>query len=198
MKINSNIDIKIEGQYCLKCNSAKVERVFKDGKTYYFCKSCGATEERSLVIDNAVNWWIDEDKNYWHESTGAIILNEKGEWLVVMRATFPFAYALPAGHVDKGEDALIAVRRELMEEIGLELPKEDFKFVKEFHLPGDSCRRGSDHHLWHLYLVKINSEKENLRLNDEASSFRWLKPEEIKTRNDIVYPLKYILENIEI
>ncbi len=198
MKLNCNINTKIEGQYCLKCNSTKVERVFKDSKTYYFCRNCGVTEKRSLVIDNAVNWWIDEDRNYWHESAGVIVLNEKDEWLVIMRSIFPFAYALPAGHVDKGEDALVAARRELMEEIGLDLPKELFNSVKEFHLSGDSCRRGSDHHLWHLYSVKINSEKEILRLNDEASDFCWLKPVEIKSREDIVYPLKYIVENVSL
>lgn len=197
MKLNTVIDIKKEGQYCLKCDSTKIERIFKDDKTYYFCKDCRTTAERTLVIDNAINWWIDEERNYWHESAGVIVLNEKDEWLLVMRAIFPFAYALSVGgHVDKGENALDAARRETLEEIGLDLPKEDFKFVQEFHLPGDSCRRGSDHHLWHLYLTKIDSGKE-IHLNDEASNFLWLKPKEIKSRKDIVYPLKYILENIK-
>lgn len=198
MKKNADIDTTKEGQYCLKCNSTKIERVFKDGKTYYFCEDCLTTAERTLVIDNAVNWWIDKERNYWHESAGVIVLNEKGEWLIAMRVIFPFAYALSVGgHVDKGENALDVARRETLEEIGLDLPKEDFKFVREFHLPGDSCRRGSDHHLWHLYMTKIDSRKE-IHLNDEASNFLWLKPDEIKTRKDIVYPLKYILENIEI
>lgn len=197
MKINTDIDPTKEGQYCLKCNSTKIERVFKNGKTYYFCKGCRTTAERTLVIDNAVNWWIDKERNYWHESAGVIVLSERGEWLLVMRAIFPFAYALPAGHVDKGEDALIASKKELMEEVSLDLSKESFKFVREFHLSGDSCRRGSDHHLWHLYMTKIDSGKV-IHLNDEASNYLWLKPKEIKSREDIVYPLKYILENIEI
>lgn len=198
MKFNSNIDKTIDGQYCFKCNSPRVERVFKDGRTFYLCSGCGATEERSLVIDNAINWWLDEENNYWHESVGVIVANQANEWLITMRAIYPFAYALPAGHIDKGEAPLIAAQRELMEETGLKLSKEDFKSIKDFYLPGDSCRRGSDHHLWHLYLVRLNSEKETISLNDEAESYQWLTPDKIKSRNDVVYPLKYIIENIKI
>jgi hypothetical protein len=40
---NINLDWKNDGkyhQYCMLCYAETVERVYKDGKTYYFCKTC--------------------------------------------------------------------------------------------------------------------------------------------------------------
>jgi ADP-ribose pyrophosphatase YjhB (NUDIX family) len=38
-----------------------------------------------------------------HYSAGAIIKNDKGEFLIIERAKFPPGFAGPAGHVDEGE-----------------------------------------------------------------------------------------------
>lgn len=197
MKIPQNVNRNIEGQYCLQCQSPKVLRIFKDGKTYYFCDNCQTTHERSLVIDNAIHWWIDSKDNYWHESVGVLILNENNELLAIMRKVYPFAYSLPAGHVDKDEKPLVAVQREVDEELKITLSKKDFNMVNDFELPGDSCRRGSDHHLWHLYLAKIKCSEHTIHLNDEADSFQWFDINEIAKRNDVTYPLQYIVKNFK-
>ena len=196
MKIPPSINRTTEGQYCLHCYSTKVERAFKDGKTYYFCGDCQNTNERSLVIDNSINWWVDNENNYWHESVGVVILNNKNELLAIMRTIYPFAYSLPAGHLEKGEEPLTAAQREVKEEVGINIPKESFKLIQEFQLPGDSCRRGGDHHLWHLYSAKTNHSANAVKLNDEASGFRWFNLDEITSSDDITYPLRYIVENL--
>lgn len=195
MKIPSNINKNIKGQYCLRCYSTKINRIFRNSKTYYFCDDCQTMSERILVIDNMIKWWIDSDDNYWHESVGVIILNEKNKLLIIMRAIYPFAYALPAGHVNKGEEFLAAAQRETAEEIGISLPKKQFKLICNFQLPNDSCRRGSDHHLWHLYLAKIKSSDHIIQLNDESVSFHWLDIKTILSKDNITYPLKYIITN---
>lgn len=195
MKIPPHINKNLEGQYCLNCYSTKVTRIFKNSKTYYFCDDCKSVKDRSLVIDNTINWWIDNENNYWHESVGVVILNEKNELLAIMRAIYPFAYALPAGHVDKGEEFLHAAQREILEEIGINLSEKQLILIKNFRLLGDSCRRGCDHHLWHLYLVKIKSSDQAIKLNDEASSFRWFSLADIALEKKVTYPLIYIVTN---
>ena len=197
MKIPSNINKNLEGQYCLNCYSRKVARTFKSGKTYSFCENCKSINERSLVIDNNINWWIDDKGDYWHESVGVIILNKKKELLVIMRVIYPFAYSLPAGHVSKSEKPLIAAQREVLEEVGLDLPKKYFRLIEDFQLPGDSCRRGCDHHFWHLYLVNGNFLNQTIRLNDEACNFRWFNIDQITAEKNLTYPLRYIVNNFK-
>ncbi len=195
MKIPSIINKNFKGQYCLNCYSTKVSRIFKNNRIYYFCDECKTIKDRSLVIDNAINWWIDNENNYWHESAGVIILNEKNELLVVMRAIYPFAYSLPAGHVDKKETPMHAAQREVAEEIGINLSKTELILIQDFQLPDDSCSRGCDHHLWHLYLARIKSSDQTIKLNDEASSFQWLSLDKIKSEKKVTYPLIYIVTN---
>ena len=78
MQIPINISLKQEGQYCIYCFSQKVERIYKNRLTYYHCKSCNKTAERSLVIDNNIVWWVDKQTNeYWHESVGVFVFNSE-------------------------------------------------------------------------------------------------------------------------
>jgi 8-oxo-dGTP pyrophosphatase MutT (NUDIX family) len=50
-------------------------------------------------------------------SAGGVVTNEEGEILVVsQRGT---SWSLPKGHIDPGEDALVAAKREIYEESGI-------------------------------------------------------------------------------
>ena len=50
-------------------------------------------------------------------SAGGVVLNQKGEVLVVnQRGT---SWSLPKGHIDHGEDAFTAAKREIYEETGI-------------------------------------------------------------------------------
>src|SRR3989338_4578644 len=51
------------------------------------------------------------------ESAGGIVVNPKGEVLVVSQQGG--SWSLPKGHIDKGEDALAAAKREIYEESGI-------------------------------------------------------------------------------
>ena len=59
-----------------------------------------------------------------HESAGGVVLNQKGQILVVNQNGN--SWSLPKGHLDSGEDALSAARREIHEESGI----SDLVFVK--------------------------------------------------------------------
>lgn len=51
------------------------------------------------------------------QSAGGVVLNGKGEVLIVSQ--YGRTWSLPKGHIDRGEDALTAARREIGEETGI-------------------------------------------------------------------------------
>lgn len=194
MQIPNIIPLDQEGQYCIKCFSGSIKRVYKGQLTYYQCMACGEIRERSLVIDGHIVWYVDEHRTYWHESVGVLLVNEQNKILCLLRKIYPFSYSIPAGHLDIGEKYDVAARRELEEETGISLV-EKFKLIKEFDLSGDSCRRGSDDHRWHLYRGVISGAPK-IFLSDEALLANWFSLEELKTLNNISFPLKYIVETL--
>ena len=193
MKIPETIPLDTEGQYCVICFKGPITRIKKDNLTFYTCDSCGREEERSLVIDNAVTWWVDNDRTYWHESIGVVVVNKDKKIFCMLRQVFPFAYTIPAGHLDKGEEPERAACRELEEETGIRA-EGTLKHLGDFDIRGDSCRRGSDDHRWHLYKYYLRNlpDEVGITLSDEASEGHWLSLEEIKKLDAITYPLSVI------
>lgn len=178
-------------QFCQKCHSENVRRIFKKEKTFYKCADCKTTSERMIVIDPKIKWWIDKKtKEYWHESVGVFLINEKKEVLLFKRTIFPFAYTLPAGHIDTGERPLTAIKKEVLEETGLKVQKPKL-FSKEDVL-GDKCRRGADNHRWHLYTTHVLNDLE-IKINDEGIQPIWLTFDKMLSKK-LVYPLRFFIE----
>ena len=193
MRIPDNISLKKDGQYCINCFSTKVKRIFKNNLTFYHCNSCGKTLERSLVIDNRIVWWVDRaTKEYWHESVGIFVFNSKNKALFFKRTIYPFALTIPAGHLDVGENAQTAIKRELTEESGIVLGKDQIQLFSEEDVVGDKCRRGADNHKWHLYISKINKIN-NITINDEGVEPVWYFIEEA-LKYDLVYPVEFFIK----
>ena len=61
-------------------------------------------------------------------SAGGVVLNPKGQVLVVNQ--FGNSWSLPKGHIDPGEDALAAAKREIREESGV----KTLRLVRELGL----------------------------------------------------------------
>jgi ADP-ribose pyrophosphatase len=190
-----NFDWKNDGklhQYCMHCHAETVERIFENDKTFYLCRTCQKRHERSIVIDPGVEWWIGEDGEYWHESAGVFIRNSEGKFLFYERLMFPFAITVPAGHIDTGEDPLTTARRETTEEVGYKA--ETFIEIGTDDIVGDSCRRGSDAHRWHTYLVPTGKVLDlEVTEKDEGHKPMWLTLDEALTK-DLTYPVRYLIE----
>ena len=188
-----NFDWKDDGeyhQYCISCHAEKVERTYKVGKTYYLCSECGKANERSIVIDPDVKWWLDEDGEYWHESSGVFVRNNRKQFLFFERTIFPFSYTVPAGHVDAGEEPLQSAVRELKEEVGIKA-KSLVEIATE-DIIGDSCRRGSDAHKWHAFLYELDGTPK-IRIKEEGIKPSWLSIKEALVK-ELTFPVRYILE----
>lgn len=192
MKINFRLpkDNKLH-QYCSKCYSENIYRIFEDEKTFYLCNDCGGKSPRLIVIDPKTVWWIDETtKEYWHESVGVFIFDNSNKAIFFERTIYPFALAIPAGHLDAGELAEVAAKRELKEETDIEAM--NMKLFSEENVIGDKCRRGADNHKWHLYVAKVKNAGE-IKINDEGIKPVWLTLEEALEK-ELVYPVRYFIK----
>ncbi len=179
-------------QYCTECHMETVERFESGDKTLFKCSSCNKVSERMIVIDPAVEWWVDEDQEYWHMSAGVFIRNPEGKFLFFERLMFPFAYTIPAGHVDAGEDPETAAYRETEEEVGIKADR--LIHITSEDVIGDSCRRGSDVHRWQAYLLPL---KESLAVEvtekDEGHQPVWLTLDEA-LQKELTYPTEHIIK----
>lgn len=115
-----------------------------------------------------------------HFSAGAIIMNDKGEYLLIDRLKKPFGFACPAGHVDEGESAEESIIREVKEETGLNVISVKYISDKEVYLdmPQEPCSRGVDLHIWAVF--NIEAEGDLIFKEDEVKSIGWYSVEQIK------------------
>ncbi|MFC9424291.1 NUDIX hydrolase [Streptomyces sp. NPDC056987] len=167
--------------YCLRCHEDGVKWRTEDGRRHCVCGACGAVRDRALVLDPAVNWWTDENGEYWHETAGVFARDARGRFLFFDRTAFPFGLTIPAGHVERDEEPHLAAARELEEETGL--AARGLAFLGRTPVPGDGCRRGADAHVWQVYHCEAGDGGEAaVRLGPEGVTAVWLTPEEALKR----------------
>jgi mutator protein MutT len=106
----------------------------------------------------------------------AVIRNEEGKFLVVKRGdhetAFPGKWAFPGGKLERGETILDCVRREVMEEAGIEIEDgikylDDYTFVRPDNLNVIGLR----------FLAKAKSF--DVRLSGDFDGFRWVSGKEL-------------------
>ena len=69
-------------------------------------------------------------------TAGAVIFNDKGQVLLLKHRFRPgTGWGLPGGFLEKGEQPIDALRRELREEVGLEVEEVEIFAVRSFKKP---------------------------------------------------------------
>jgi 8-oxo-dGTP pyrophosphatase MutT (NUDIX family) len=180
-------------EYCFGClREGALREELRRGRRCHVCGKCGADLLRRLLIDPEVVWWVDDDRRYWHESAGVVIENGAGEFLLFARTLFPPGFTVPAGHVDRGEEPMRAAAREVSEEVGL--PVDDLELVAEADVEADCCRRGCDHHRWHLYRARV-AGRPDVRVNEEGTDARWVTAAEALAL-PLTHSTRYFLEKL--
>ena len=112
------------------------------------------------------------------ESAGGVVINKKGEVLVVSQ--HGMSWSLPKGHLDEGEDALTAAKREIFEESGigdLTLVR-DLGFYERSRIGLDRAEDLSELKKIHMFLFRTNETVLNPMdpANPEA---RWVAKEKV-------------------
>jgi NAD+ diphosphatase len=143
--------------YCPRCGSSgfKAES-FKS----FLCESCNF----HFYINSAA-------------AVAALIENEKGELLLTVRGEEPKKgmLDLPGGFVDPNERAEDALKREIMEELNLEI--DSFQYLTSY--PNEYVFSGYSVYTTDLGFVCKISDFSGILYRDDITGFLFVKPEEL-------------------
>lgn len=107
----------------------------------------------------------------WHRASHVWIYNSKGEVLLQLRAKkkliFPDVWDISAaGHIGAGEDPITSGLREVEEEIGLKLQKEDLDFWM-IRKAMNIFREIKNNEFYYVYFFKFDGDVDQLILQKE-------------------------------
>lgn len=104
---------------------------------------------------------------------GALIVNSNGEILLVKSYKWGSKYTVPGGHIELGERSEVAVRREVKEEVGLEVEPVRILLVQEAIFPADYIKH--EHYIFLDYLCRATSSTVKLD-GKEIQDYVWTDP----------------------
>ena len=120
-----------------------------------------------LVLMDQSDW---HSKCFYRVSLKAVILDERGYVLMVREKNNP-NWNLPGGGMDYGEDDKTALKRELLEEVGLD---GDFEAVPLGIRPGYI----KDKQAWQMWVVyKVAPSHFDFKVGIESDEIAFLDPE---------------------
>ena len=101
----------------------------------------------------------------------AAIIHRNGEYFATQRGygEFEGMWEFPGGKIEPGESSEDALKREIQEELGINITIDKFLCTTEYDYP-------SFHLTMHCYLCGIRAGEIELR---EHKSAHWLRPEEL-------------------
>jgi len=126
-------------------------------------------------------------------AVGALILN-KGKILLVKRRFMPSAgkWSIPGGLIEVGESLVEALKREVKEELNLEIKSYKFLDIVE-NIIKDKEGKIEYHFIIFNFLVEVEGE---VKLNYENSEYLWVNLEEVKNL-DVTNTVKKLLEKFQ-
>jgi 8-oxo-dGTP diphosphatase len=129
----------------------------------------------------------EEKKEDLKKNAVAIIVNKDNKFLLLKRSDdpkmwMPSKWALVGGAIEKGESPEEAVKREIQEEIGLEINK----FIKTF-----SIQRHKDS-IEHIFACRYEGDPTEITLNDENTNYGWYDIEEMNYLDTVPHLVEYI------
>jgi nucleoside triphosphatase len=107
-------------------------------------------------------------------TVGALVVNSRGQVLIVKTTKWRGTWGVPGGKVEWGETLEAALVREFQEEVGLELTHIRFALLQEAVLDSQFCQPA--------HFIMINyyafSASETITPNEEIVEWAWVTPEE--------------------
>jgi len=154
---------------------------------FRFCPRCGA--ERASTPHSAAPFRCQACEYLYFfnpaVAVAALILRDDGRALFIRRAKDPAKgrLALVGGFVDIGESAEHALRREVREEVQLEL--DELRFLSSF--PNDYAYQDTIYPVVDLVFVARAPDHDRVAALDGVASFEWLDPHAIELE-DLAFP----------
>ena len=146
-------------------------------------------DENNNLTGQVEDRWLAYEKGLWRRTVSCWIMNEKGEILLQKRTANkvrnPNKWAKTGGQVDSGESVEHAIYREVKEELGIEIPKEQINIVN-IHKSSDKNKRFA-----YNFLFIVNYQIDEYKLQkEEVAEVKYVKIEEMelaKKNNDLNY-----------
>ena len=115
-------------------------------------------------------------KDHIVTSVVAVIVNEGGEVLLTRRNVKPFhdMWVMPGGKIDLGESVLDALKREVLEEVGLEVEVDGLIDIFEHLTPGED-----NYHFVILYYRCHPLSCAVCHNEEEVAEARWVSGDEL-------------------
>ncbi|WP_302626754.1 NUDIX hydrolase [uncultured Eubacterium sp.] len=114
---------------------------------------------------------------YTHTIPITAIVENNGQFLFIKRSRFEKNMAgkwvFPGGKVEKNEDVIAALYRELKEETGL-IFTDEFAFLSSYHF-----LRAEDNSSSQGFVFLVRSENRDIKIDSSIEEYRWINPEEI-------------------
>ena len=133
-------------------------------------------------------------QTYPEATVGALVVNDKGELLLVRSVKWGEKYTVPGGHIELGERAEDAIVREVKEETGLDAISEDLLIVQQAIYPKDYYKH--EHYIFMDYICRTRSPE--VRLDGrELQSYVWVKPEDALKLDLEEYTRRFVVKYLE-
>lgn len=145
---------------------------------------------------------IENEGQRFNTCVRALIFNEDMTKILMQRQGKHDFYMFPGGRLDFNEEIQMAIKRELIEELGIK-PELTLKYFLEAFLTFPN--KTHYHELGFYFITKISEEKTGYldnqeydsldEIHDGKSKFRWIKLKEIDNYKFLMEGFKPIIKN---
>ncbi|MBL7169852.1 MAG: NUDIX domain-containing protein [Candidatus Aenigmarchaeota archaeon] len=123
-----------------------------------------------------------------------LIINQEGKVLLCRSRKWNNLWIVPGGHIEYGESIEDAIKREIKEEVGLDIELKKVLFVQELIEPKDYIKKK---HLISLECV-CSTKDNNVEIDDdEIQDHKWIEPEDALKEKTDPYTHEFIKKYLE-
>jgi nucleoside triphosphatase len=124
-------------------------------------------------LSSEVEQQVSQDQVYPEPTVGALIVNSEGKILLTKSHKWFDKYTLPGGHIEVGETMEEAVKREVKEEVGLDVEVVEFLTMQEAIYAKEFYKRR--HFIFFDFLCRVGDQQVKLDQR-ELQDFIWEYP----------------------
>ncbi|WP_430816215.1 NUDIX domain-containing protein [Carboxylicivirga sp. RSCT41] len=145
-------------------------------------------DERSVMLVKKLipDAYIPTGRNYI-VGVGAVVL--RNEQLLVIKDKYSPGYKLPGGHIDKDESIKAAIKREVMEETGIEIELESIMNIGHFN-----AGQFGESNLYFVCTVRALSFDISINDADEIVEALWMDVDEFLKHEEVNAYNKKVVE----
>ena len=124
-------------------------------------------------MSSSVKQHVSQDHVYPEPTVGALIVNKEGKILLAKSHKWFDKYTLPGGHIELGETMEEALKREVREEVGLDIEVVEFLTMHEAIYAKEFYKK--KHFIFFDFLCRAGEQRVKLD-HDEIQDFIWEYP----------------------